>query len=216
MTELDTGQRASGPPSAKLRSVGNYSNFAVVDIDNEVPVFKYNVEPPERELTSTGKEKVAVRLTVMALDGVDPATGAAIPPDWVVKDGEVDKPVAAGDVVSIFIGGYAKYDPDNDKVTDENGHVSWGCALDRLAATGEKFRVGVVGQQAFLRTIPSPKNPDNPRKDRKFKLRAATAEEAAQTQRCEAIRAELQQQQTPPTELASAAPQAPAANFGQM
>lgn len=200
-TSLDTGQRASGPPSVKLRSIGDHVNFAVIDIDNNVPKTKYGTNEPELKPDGV-TQKMATRLTVLALGG-----------NAVRKEGDVDVPVQPDEVVSIFIDSYSKWDPDNDKDAPDNGHVSWGRALDR--DLGGDLQVGSVGQYAFLRTIPSQKNPDNPRKDRKFALRPASPEEAHIVQRCEALRIELQSQQNPPTSLPTEPAQQPApANLG--
>lgn len=177
-TSLDTGQRASGPPSVKLRNVGDYLNFMVVDIDNNVPKTKYGTDEPEIS-PKTGKQKMAARVTVIALGG-----------NAARKDGEVDVPVQQDEVVSIFIDSYAKWDPDRDKETPAEGHVSWGKAIDRDLGGAENFKVGVVGQYAFLQLLPSA-NPDQPRKDRKFKLRPYAPDEQALHDRAEALHHEM-------------------------
>lgn len=203
-TELDTGQRASGPPSAKLRNIGDHLNFAVIDINNEVTVTKFGTNEPE--LRNDGTVKLGIRLAVMVLGG------NAV---RVEKQGDatVDVPLQVGEVASVFIDGYSKWDPSND--TADASHVSWGKAIDRLTSSGSKFQVGTVGQWAYLRDLPSQQAGNNARKDRKFALRAAAPEEAAQSQRCEQLRVELQSAAAPaPTQLPSTtAPQPALSNF---
>lgn len=188
-TSLDTGQRPSGPPGAKLRNVGDYMNFAVVDIDNEVPKYKFGTK--EQEFKADGKTpKFAVRLTVMVLGG-----------NAVRVENDVDVPLTEGEIASIFIDSYSKYDPDNDKVTDADGHISWGGAIDR--DLGGNLEVGATGQWAFLRTIKSTQAGNNDRKDRKFKLRPADPAATELNAKCEQARIELQDN-PPATQLETA------------
>lgn len=202
-TSLDTGQRASGPPSVKLRTIGDHLNFAVVDIDNAVPKTKYGTSEPD--LKADGTPKYAVRVTALALGGQNPVR---------VENG-VDVAVQNDEIVSIFIDSYSKWDPDNDK--DDATHVSWGKAIDRFL--GGDLQVGTVGQYAYLRDIPSQQAGNNPRKDRKFALRPATPDEASLVQRCEAARVELQSQRDSgatqlPTDSQQQAAQPAPANLG--
>lgn len=199
--ELDTGLSSSGPPGAKLRNIGDYLNFAVVAIDPEVPVKNYTTGEPE--LRADGTPKLAIRLTVMAIDG-----------NAVRVDNDTDVAIQPGETCAIYIGSYSKYDPDND--TADAQHVSWSKAIDRLEKGGAKFKIGTVGQWAYLRDIPSAKSGNNPRKDRKFALRPAAEGEADQTTRCKELAADLKAAPAPELPNGAPAPQAPAptlANF---
>jgi hypothetical protein len=171
-TALDTGTGTSGPPAAKLPNVGDSLTFAVIDIDNDVPVYKFGVEPLTVDLNLRGEPKKQTRITALAVASVGATTGGDEPED-----------IKPGDIVSIYIGSYAKYDPDQDKLGGT--HVSWSEAIRKAGG----LEVGSVGQWKFLAELPS--KGAFPRKDRKFALRKAKPEEAQQTERCESERKRL-------------------------
>lgn len=190
-TPLDTGSGTAGPPSIKLPNLGNSVNFAVVDIDNDVPVYVYGSDKVP-ELNYKGEPKKQSRLTVL----VTKADGAMTGPR-----GE-ERAIEPGELASIYISGYAKWDPDRDKLADAT-HVSWSAACEKAGG----LAVGHVGQYAYVGDIPSTKPGNDPRKDRKFALRQPKPEEAAQVERCEELRVAGH---APPTQLEPAGGPRPA------
>lgn len=182
-TALDTGTPTAGPPFVKIPNLGDHLHFGVVDIELDVPVYKFNPKPGaprEQEMTASGKPKTGHRLTVLALGGqaftVQDQQYVPVPPR---EQGET--------VLTVFIDSYAKYDPDNDKAAGPDDFVSWGEAIKRAGG----LEVGMIGTFAFVREFPPTMVGNDPRKDRKFKLRAARPEELAIADRCEALRLEL-------------------------
>lgn len=175
------GAGSSRPPQLKLPNDGDFVNFAVVDCNPDVPKFEFGSNEPE--LNRFGQPKKVTALTVLVVA----AQGATLGN----KDDE--RPAAAGDVGTIWIESYSKYDPDQDKLGGT--HISWGGAVDKLG----NLEVGTVGQWKHLGELPS--KGSFPRKNRKFALRAAKPEETAQTQRCEELHKGLNE----PTQLAGVA-----------
>lgn len=199
-TSLDTGRKPSGPPSAHLRNQGDHLNFMVIDINNSVPKTKFGSK--ELDKRDDGSQKFVTRVTALALGG-----------NAVRVEGDTDVAVQPHEVVSIFIDSYSKWDPDNDKLAQPGQHVSWGAAVDNHV--GGDLQVGTVGQQAYLRDIPSKQAGNNARKDRKFVLRAAKPEELELVQKCERLRIELQAEQAgPATSLDSGQPAPVGAGVG--
>jgi hypothetical protein len=186
-TSLSTGAKTTGPPSAKLPDIGNSLTFAVIDVDNDVPVYRFGTNPPVLNTKADGTPKKQIRITalVVAADGAQ------------VGSGDNERPAEPGDVVSIYVGSYAKWDPDEDKL--DKPFKSWSAATDEVG-----LEVGFVGQWRYVENLPS--NGAEPRKNRKFKLRADKPEEAAQQARCEELRRELQREAGDRTALAAAAP----------
>lgn len=180
-TQLNTGSGSKRPPSAKVPNNGNTLTFAVVDVNPNVPMSEYGTGNPV--LNRFGQQKMQTALTVLVVA----ADGATI--------GNTDdaKPAQPGDVATIYIEGYAKWDPDQDKLG--GAHVSWGKAVDLAGG----LEVGMVGQYKHLGELPS--KGSFPRVNRKFALRKAKPEEAAQVQRCEELHRELNN----PTQLVGAA-----------
>lgn len=170
-TALNTGGGSSGPPSIKLPNIGDAVRFAVIDVNPNVPAREYGTGNPK--LDKYGRPKMQTVLTVLVLGGGkhgDDKTG--------YTDAEV------GSVASIFIESYTKYDPDQDRLGGT--HLSFGGACDTLEGG---LQVGDVGEWKYIQDLPS--KAASPRKDRKFRLRHPKPDEAAQTARCEQLRAEL-------------------------
>ena len=173
--DLSTGTGEASTPGLSLVNEGDIVNFVVVDIDHDVPVYKYGVEPKTPELNYKGQPKKQIRLTVLALKG-NGVTGN-------MSDGYT--PLEPDSVYSIYISGYAKWDPDQDKLG--GSHISWSAAVEKLGA----LRVGTFGQWKHLGTLPS--KGAEPRKNRKFSLRPAKPEEAEIVARCEALHQQMKQ-----------------------
>jgi hypothetical protein len=171
-TALDTGTGNTAAPAAKLPNIGDTLTFAVIDIDNNIPVYIYGSDKIP-ELNVKGEPKKQARITALTVS----STGA------VRRDGDTEVPIEPGEIVSIYVSGYAKYDPDRDKLN--GSHVSWSEAIRKAGG----LEVGSVGQWKYLADIPG--QGAQPRKDRKFALRKAKPEEAAQTDRCEQERKRL-------------------------
>jgi len=186
-TALDTGQGGPGIPGAKLPEPGNSLTFAVIDVDNDVPVYKYGTNPPVLDTKADGTPRKQIRLTglVTAADGA------------VVGSGDDRRPAQVDELVSIYISSYAKWDPDQDAL--DKTHKSWSACVDQVG-----LEVGFVGQWKFLGELPS--NGAEPRKDRKFRLRPPKPEEAKDQERYE----ELHRQQRERTVLVAAGAPAPA------
>lgn len=163
--ELETGSGGSDyPPTLKLPNDGDLLNFAVVKTTPNVPQFEFGTGTPK--MNQRGKQKTATAVTVLVISG----EGATI-------GGQDDaRPAQPGDVGTIWVTGYMKFDPDQDKLG--GNHISWGGATDKLG----KLKIGTVGQWKHLGELPS--RGTFPRKNRKFYLRAAKPEEADQTQQC--------------------------------
>jgi hypothetical protein len=173
-TPLNTGGGTAGPPAIKLRNVGDSVGFAVVDITLNVPVKQMGSnEIKRREDGSPFTQHV---LTVLVTD----------PGQAVKVEGELYVPFPSGELGSIFISSYAKYDPDRDKITAP--FKSWGGITDEVG-----LEVGYVGQWKFLEELAPTRAGNNGRKDRKFRLRPPKPEEAAQAARCEELHRQLQE-----------------------
>ena len=169
-TPLPTGGGTSGPPSIKLPAINNSFTFAVIDCNPDVPDTDFRTGQPKT--TRAGKPKKQTVLTVLAI-AADGATA-----------GKDATPVTVGEVYSVFVNSYAKFDPDRDKLG--GSHVSFGAACDKLEGG---LTVGDVGQWKYLQNLPSQGAEE--RKDRKFAFRKPKPEEAAQSARCEQLRNEL-------------------------
>ena len=193
-TALSTGNKTTGPPSAKLPDIGNSLTFAIIDVDNDVPVYKFGSNPPVLDTKADGTPKKQIRLTALVVASDGAVTGP--------RDDE--REVEPGEVVSIYVGSYAKWDPDEDKL--DKPFKSWSAVTDEVG-----LEVGFVGQWRYVENLPS--NGVEPRKNRKFKLRADKPEEAAQQARCEELRRELQRNAGDRTELAQAAAAAEAPTY---
>jgi hypothetical protein len=178
-TPLDTGAGSSGPPAIKLPNIGDWVRFAVVDVDNDVPVYKYGSNPRVLDTKADGTPKKQIRLTVLPIAAEGAVTGN-------LKTGETS-PVTIGELATIYIDSYMKWDPDQDKLDKQ--HKSWSACTEAVG-----LGVGYVGEWKFLGELPSAA--EDPRKDRKFRLRADKPEEAEQQQRCEKLRRELQERTT--------------------
>jgi hypothetical protein len=184
-TSLSTGAKASGPPAAKLPNIGDTLTFAVVDIDPDVPVYVYGSDRVP-EMNAKGEPKKQIRLTGLVVS----SKGA------VVGSRDEERPVEPDEVVSVYVSGYAKWDPDEDKL--DKPFKSWSACTDAVG-----LEVGFVAQWCYVEDLPS--KAVEPRKNRKFKLRADKPEEAAQSARCEELRRELQRAAGERTELAHTA-----------
>lgn len=170
-TALSTGGGTSGPPSLKLPTLGDAVRFAVIDINPNVPAREYGTGNPK--LDKFGRPKMQTVLTVLVLGG-----GKHGDNERGYTDAEV------GSVGAIFIESYTKWDPDQDKL--KGTHLSFGAAVDTLEGG---LQVGDVGEWKYIQDLPS--KAASPRKDRKFRMRHPKPDEAAQTARCEQLRAEL-------------------------
>ncbi len=175
-TPLETGSGTAGPPSVKLPNIGDSITFAVVDVDNNVAVYKYGSNPRVLDTKADGTPKKQVRLTALVISGTGAVTGN-------LKTGET-APVVPGELVTIYIDSYGKWDPDQDKL--DKTHQSWSACTEKVG-----LEVGYVGQWKFIGELPSAA--EDPRKDRKFALRKPKPDELAQALRCEELRVELQE-----------------------
>lgn len=176
-TTLQTGAKSSAPPSIKLLNVGDEVKFAVVDLALDLPMTEFGSDAPK--LNAKGNQMTQHALTVLIID----------PMQGVTRDGETGyRPVTAGDVHTIYISSYAKWDPDRDKVTAP--YKSWGGATDDVPGGLE---VGNIGSWKFLDELAPTRAGNNGRKDRKFRLRKPTGDEASIVAKCEALHADNQQ-----------------------
>ena len=172
-TPLATGNKSSAPPSIKLRNVGDSVRFAVVDITLDLPMTEFGTDQPK--LNASGKQMTQHALTVLITD-----PGAA-----VTVDNDADVAAEKDELHTIYIGSYAKWDPDRDKTTAP--FKSWGGITDEVG-----LGVGFVGEWKFLEELAPTRAGNNGRKDRKFRLRADKPDESAQQKRCEELRTEMQ------------------------
>ena len=168
---LNTPTKSAAPPSIKLQNQGDEATFAVVDIKLDLPMTVFGTSDPK--LNGNGNQMTQHALAVMIVD----------PGQAVTKNGENYDPVAAGDLHTIYISSYAKWDPDRDSITAPYG--SWGAVTDNF-----DMEVGDVGKWKFIAELAPSRAGNNKRRDRKFQLRKAKPEEAAQVRRCEELHAE--------------------------
>jgi hypothetical protein len=176
-TALPTGNRSSAPPSIKLRNLGDYVRFAVVDIKLDRPATEIGTNTPK--LKADGTPVTQHILTVLVTD----------PGQAVRVVGESYEPFEANTLGTIFIESWMKWDPDRDKITAP--YKSWGGITDEVG-----LAVGYVGEWKFIEELTPTRAGNNGRKDRKFRLRADKPEEAEQQQRCEQLRRELSDERT--------------------
>jgi hypothetical protein len=170
---LPTGGGSSTPPTIKLPEQGNSVTFAVIDSNPDALVYEFGTGEPV--LDRRGRQKRQTVLTVLVVNG-----------DGATIGGKDDaRPVAAGDVGSVYVSGYMKWDPDEDK--KGGTHLSFGAAVDKLPGGAAAFDIGCVGQWKHLGELPS--RGTFPRMNRKFSFRLPKPEEAAQTQRCKELNA---------------------------
>lgn len=171
---LPTGSGRQAPPTIKIPNAGDSVTFAVIDSNPNALVYEYGTGDPV--LNKRGEQKRQTVLTVLVIDGKGATIGGA-------DDARL---VEAGDVGSIYVSGYAKWDPDEDK--KKGTHLSFGAATDALPGGADAFDIGCVGQWKHLGELPS--RGSFPRANRKFSFRLPKPEEAAQTQRCKELHAE--------------------------
>ena len=135
--QLSDGATSSAPPALHLEHEGNSVTFAVVDIDPNVPDTEWDTGEPL--LNHRGEPKTQIVLTVL-VTAVDGATS-----------GRQDErtPAVVGNVHSIYISRYAKYDPDED--AKGGSHLSWSGAVASLAtfADGRRRRPVEVPRSSF-------------------------------------------------------------------
>ncbi len=172
-TALPTGSKTKAPPSLKLRNVGDEVKFAVVDVKLGLPMTEFGTGNPK--LNAAGNQMTQHALTVLVIE-----PGQAVTPDG---NGGYD-PAVADELHTIYIGSYAKWDPDRDAVTAP--FKSWGGITDEVG-----LEVGYVGAWKFIEELAPSRAGNNPRKDRKFRLRAPQPTENELVARCEALHAEL-------------------------
>ena len=158
-------------PGVSLLEVGDAFKWALVDV-NPYDVRKFGSE----ELTG----KTGYVLTVLVVDPGQAVTGNQ-------EDGYT--PVNAGDVVSIYVSSYGKWDPDRDPTTAP--YMSWGGATKPFGKVGAAGNVdewvGLIGEWKYLEQL-KPSSPGiSGRKDRKFRLRKPTADEADTVAKCRQI-----------------------------
>ncbi len=172
---LPTGSGRTTPPTIKIPDQGDSVTFAVVDCNPNALMYEYGTGEPV--LNRRGQQKRQTVLTVLVVSGQGATIGG--------KDDA--RPVEAGDVGSIYVSGYGKWDPDEDR--KGGTHLSFGAAVDKLPGGADAFDVGCVGQWKHLGELPS--RGSFPRANRKFALRLPKPEEAAQTRCCKELHAEL-------------------------
>lgn len=180
-TALGTGTKSAAPPSIKLRNVGDEVKFAIVDVALDLPMTEYGTDGKPK-LNRNGKQMTQHAITVLVLD-----PGAAV---HTTDSGKTYDPIEANALATIYVSSYGKWDPDRDEVTAP--FKSWGGCIDEL---GDELEVGFIGVWKFLAEIEG--NGAQPRRDRKFRLRRPSAEEAPIVEACEAAYAERQDGGTP-------------------
>jgi len=167
---INTGGASKRPPAVKLQTKGDQIKFAVISLDLDLPVFEYGTD--RRAFTVTGKPKTQHALRVLV---VDPGDGKIS-----IGDGEY-APLEADSEATIYIAGHTKWDPDGDKQTAP--FLSWGGALDELGS----LEVGTVGVFKFVDEVAG--KGSQPKRMRRFRLRAAYPAEGAVVARCEELAA---------------------------
>lgn len=168
---MTTEATADTNPGVSLVHMGDSFKWALVDV-NDYDVKKFGSD----ELT--GKKGFA--LTVLTID-----------PGTAVKGNQTDgyEPISAGEVVTIYVSGYAKWDPNRDATTKP--YVSWGAATAPFGKVGSAATVaewcGLIGEWKFIEELKPSQPGISGRKDRKFRLRKAEAGEAHIVQQCHAL-----------------------------
>ena len=161
------GGESRRPPAISLREKGQYVDFAVVN-EEKAPAYVYGTN--EVAQTKAGQPKTKDVVTVIIIQG----TGT-------IKEGDSERPVAAGDVATIHIEGQTRWSPDDDKLRQKGDFKSWSGAKEDLG----RLEVGDVGRWFFEAEIAG--KGAQPRKVRTFKMRKPKAEESERTQRCEQL-----------------------------
>lgn len=159
------GGESRRPPSITLAELGQYVDFAVINIE-QGPAYVYGTN--QRAMTKDGKPKTKDIVTVLVIRG----TG-------LIGKKDERRPVQPGDVATINIEGQDRWDPDLDKTREKGAPKSWSSANEDL---GGVLNVGDVGRWKFDSTLQG--KGAEPRKLRLFQLRRHKPEEAAQTERC--------------------------------
>jgi len=162
-------------PSLKLRNIGDYADVAIVDI----------TKVPRRDYT-TGEQKKDQRGNLQTQDRVVVIVGGG---KAVINENEVDRPAEAGEVAVIYFAGRDRWDKDLDATRTGDVGRSFSTACELLDGG---LQVGDVMRWSFDDEVPG--KGSQPRKIRTVRLRHPRVEEAAQAQRCEDLRLELQQQ----------------------
>lgn len=127
-TPLET-PRAAITPSVKLREIGQYVDIALAHV-TERPLMVFGSNPPEQAVSITGKPKTQDVIVGIVIGGT--AT--------IIVD-DIERQVAAGDIVSLWMSGYNRYDPDFDAARSRGEAKSWSSAKrDHVPNIGDRLR----------------------------------------------------------------------------
>ena len=152
-------QQQTPTPGVKLRYPGAYVVVCIADVAENLPMMKYNSNPPIQETTQDGRPKFQDKVIgiVVQSDGAEIKT----------PEGAITAP-APGDIVSIWLGSYNRWE--------------WGQAktkLGRAVEIGDHFR--------WLYERDEQGQGEFPRKVRLCAIRAPKPEEAATVAAADAL-----------------------------
>lgn len=169
---INNGGQSRRPPAVNLANPGDFFDFFVIN-EETAPLYVYGKNEVATKQDGTPKTKSVI--TVLAHGGA--AT---------IKDPETQQPrqVQPGDVVTIHIQSYTRWDPDRDKTKAAGQAKSWSGAKEDLG----QLMVGDFGRYTFESTEQG--RGAEPRKVRTFRLRHSKPEEAQQQARCEQLHRE--------------------------
>lgn len=168
---LNAGGGTASNPSVKLRNVNDWCDLAVVDIDTTAPAYVFGTKPPQRAMTLDGKPKTQDKVTALV---VSPGTA-------VTTDDGVDRPLEAGEVVTVWFQGRDRWDGDTDEARGKGAPKSWRGAQEDHGQTmvGDIFRWHFTGTEQGRGV--------EPRKLRLVVMRSPKPEEQAIKDRCEQL-----------------------------
>lgn len=140
-------------PAVKLADVGDTIVGRVIDAKYDVPQKDYDTGMPK--LNRQGNPVTQYLITLKAMDGTTAKAGSA----------KVYEPIIPGDIVSLWVAGLDKYNPDNAQ-----------CFSSALQAFGE-LSVGDVVRGVLAKEIPHSNVRYNAIKVREFAFRHPKPEE---------------------------------------
>lgn len=157
-------------PSIKLREVGQYVDIALVHQYTR-PVTVYGSPTGEQAKNILGKPKTQ-----------DVVVGVVIGGTARIVVDNVERPVQAGDVVSLWIAGHNRFDPEFDAGRAKGEAKSWaGAKKDRPPQIGDRMR--------WLYEAEIPGKGNTPKRVRTCRI--GTNNDPALIARCEAAHNEM-------------------------